>query len=190
MEARQSKRTANVPTTGTPPRSVYDPDVGHFRALTVHAEDSDCVKAARDMIGSYLATWSLGYAVDDVKLVVSELVGNVVHHAVPDERLSMPGAKRRIDVWLINYPGLLAIGVFDEDSTPPDLPAGEFISPDLAGDFIEALVPDRGRGLLIVQRLADAVWWSPGLKGAGKTVWARFDLDRVWADWWAEYSAR
>ncbi|MEU8974706.1 ATP-binding protein [Streptomyces monashensis] len=190
MEARQSKRTANTPTTGTPYGSWHDPSSGHFRALSVYAEDPDCVKAARDVVGSYLDTWSLTYVADDARLVVSELVGNVVHHAVPDERLSMPGAKRHIDVWLMTWPGLLSIGVSDEDSTPPELPAGEFLSPDLAGDFVEALVPDRGRGLLIAQRLADAVWWSPGLKGAGKTVWCRFDLDRVWADWWAEYSTR
>ncbi|GHI07750.1 hypothetical protein AQI88_34315 [Streptomyces cellostaticus] len=182
METRQSKRTANAPTVGAPHGSMHDPCSGHFRALTIYAEDPDCVKAARDMVGNYLNTWSLGYVVDDAKLVVSELVGNVVHHAVPDERLAMPGAKRRIDVWLMNWPGLLGIGVSDEDSNPPDLPAGEFLSPDLAGDFVEALVPDRGRGLLIVQRLADAVWWSPGLKGAGKSVWCRFDLDRVRAE--------
>lgn len=189
MEARQSKHTANAPTGRTTHGSLYDPSSGHFRALTVFAEDVDCVKAARDLVGSYLKAWSLRYAIDDVQLIVSELVGNVVHHAVPDERLAMPGAKRRIDVRLMTWPGLLAIGVSDEDSTPPDLPAGEFFSPDLAGDFSEALLPDRGRGLLIVQRLADAVWWSPGLKGTGKTVWCRLDLDRIWDEWWAEYSA-
>ncbi|MFE5891267.1 ATP-binding protein [Streptomyces sp. NPDC056462] len=182
MEAQQSKGTANVSLTGVPRRSVHDPNNGHFRALTLYAEDPDCVKAARDMVGSYLQTWGLTYAVDDARLIVSELVGNVVHHAVPDDCLAMPGAGRRIDVWLMNWPGLLGIGVLDEDSTPPDLPAGEFISPALAGDFVEALLPDRGRGLRIVQRLADAVWWSPGLKGSGKSVWARLDLDRMWAE--------
>jgi anti-sigma regulatory factor (Ser/Thr protein kinase) len=185
VEVQQSKHTANASSEGAPHRSVHDPSNGHFRALTLYAEDPDCVKAARDMVGSYLQTWGLPYAVDDARLIVSELVGNVVHHAIPDDCLSMPGAGRRIDVWLMNWPGLLGIGVLDEDSTPPDLPAGEFISPELAGDFVEALLPDRGRGLLIVQRLADAVWWSPGLKGSGKTVWARLDLDRLWA----EYSA-
>ncbi|AWW37888.1 ATP-binding protein [Streptomyces cadmiisoli] len=182
MEVQQSKHSANASVTVAPHRSVHDPDNGHFRALTLHAEDPDCVKAARDMVGCYLQTWGLTYAVDDARLVVSELVGNAVHHAVPDNRLAMPGAARRIDVWLMTYPDLLGIGVSDEDSTPPDLPAGEFISPELAGDFIEALLPDRGRGLFIVQRLADAVWWSPGLNGGGKTVWCRLDLDRLWAE--------
>lgn len=182
MEAQQSKRTANASAAGAPRRLVDDPANGHFRALTLFAESPDCVKAARDLVGSYLETWGLAHAVDDAQLIVSELVGNVVHHAVPDNRLALPGAGRRIDVTLMTWPELLAIGVSDEDSTPPDLPAGEFFSPALAGDFSEALLPDRGRGLLIVQRLADAVWWSPSLKGSGKTVWCRLDLDRLWAD--------
>ncbi|MFC4503238.1 MULTISPECIES: ATP-binding protein [Streptomyces] len=149
--------------------------------MTLYAESPDCAKAARDMLGSYLQTWGLAYAVDAVRLVVSELVGNVVHHAVPDNVLARPGAGRRIDVSVVTWPELLVLGVRDEDSTPPDLPAGEVVSPELAGGFAEALLPDRGRGLLIAQRLAEAVWWSPERDG-GKTVWCRFDLEELWAE--------
>ncbi|MEV2253038.1 ATP-binding protein [Streptomyces sp. NPDC050147] len=151
---------------------------GHFRALTLFAESTDTVRVARDMVRSCLQDWGLGHVVEDVRLVVSELVGNVVHHAVPDSCLARPGGDRRVDVLVKMWPNWLFIGVVDEDSSPPDLPAGEFLSPELAGDFAEALLPDRGRGLLIAQRLADAVWWSPEELG-GKTVWCRFDLDRV-----------
>ncbi|MGW7409200.1 ATP-binding protein [Streptomyces sp. NPDC054833] len=182
MEVRQSKRAANASTVGAQGRSIHDPAHGHFRSLTVYAESSDCAKAARDMVGCYLRTWGLPHAVDAAQLVVSELVGNVVHHAVPDNRLTQPGAGRRIDVSLMTWPEVLVLGVRDEDSTPPDLPPGDFISPELAGDFVEALVPDRGRGLLIAQRLAESVWWSAGA-GGGKTVWCRFDLDRLRADY-------
>ncbi|MFD9131832.1 ATP-binding protein [Streptomyces bottropensis] len=184
METQQSKHPVNASVEPPPRRrSAHDPSTGHFRALTLFAESPDCVKAARDLVRSYLRTWQLPHAVDDAVLIVSELVGNVVHHAVPDNCLALPGAARRIDVSLMTYPELLVIGVGDEDSTPPELAAGEFISPELAGDFSEALLPDRGRGLLIVQRLADAVWWSPGSKG-GKQVWARLDLDRLWLERW------
>ncbi|MFJ2232528.1 ATP-binding protein [Streptomyces sp. NPDC087859] len=181
METQHSKRTANVSTAAAPRRSVHDPANGHFRALTLFAESPDCAKAARDLAGSYLHTWGLGHAVDVTQLVVSELVGNVVHHAVPDGCLARPGAGRRIDVALMTWPEVLVIGVSDEDSTPPELAVGEFVSPELAGDFSEALLPDRGRGLLIIQRLSDAVWWSPGTNG-GKTVWCRLDLDRLWVE--------
>ncbi|MFD0111962.1 ATP-binding protein [Streptomyces sp. NPDC058320] len=175
MDARQSKRRANTPVAVSPREAVHDPSTGHFRALTLFAESTSTVRAARDMVGGCLRDWGLGHVVDDARLVVSELVGNVVHHAMPDDCRTRPGAARRIDVLVKAWPGLLFIGVADEDSTPPDLPAGEFVSPTLAGDFSEALLPDRGRGLFIVQRLADAVWWSPTEPG-GKTVWCRFDL--------------
>ncbi|EKX61827.1 ATP-binding protein [Streptomyces ipomoeae] len=184
METQQSKRLADASEVPPPRRrSAHDPSTGHFRALTLFAESPDCVRATRDLVRSYLETWKLPHAVDDSVLIVSELVGNVVHHAVPDQRLTLPGAARRIDVSLMTYPELLIIGVGDEDSTPPELAAGEFISPELAGDFSEALLPDRGRGLLIVQRLADAVWWSPR-SGGGKHVWARLDLERLWSERW------
>ncbi|PIB11429.1 hypothetical protein B1C81_04895 [Streptomyces sp. HG99] len=162
-------------------RSAHDPTNGHFRALTLFAESPDCAKDARDMVGSYLQTWGVPHAVDAAQLVVSELVGNVVHHAVPDDCLARPGAGRRIDVSLMTWPEVLVLGVSDEDSTPPDLPPGEFVSPELAGDFVEALLPDRGRGLLIAQRLAESVWWSAAIKG-GKTVWCRFDLGKLKAE--------
>ncbi|MET8131455.1 ATP-binding protein [Streptomyces sp. NPDC005251] len=176
MDARQSKRRANTSRAVSLRETVQDPSAGHFRALTLFDESTNTVYAARTMVGGCLQDWGFGHMVDDARLVVSELVGNVVHHAVPDDCLARPGAARRIDVLVKAWPGWLFIGVADEDSTPPDLPVGEFVSPELAGDFVEALLPDRGRGLLIVQRLADAVWWSPKGLG-GKTVWCRFDLD-------------
>lgn len=181
MEVQFSKHMANASATGATHRSVHDPANGHFRALTVFAESPDCGKAARDMVGSYLRTWGLEHAVYTAQLVVSELVGNVVHHAVADDCLARPGGGRRIDVSLMTWPEVLVIGVSDEDSTPPELAPGEFVSPEVAGDFSEALLPDRGRGLLIIQRLSDAVWWSPGTNG-GKTVWCRLDLDQLRAE--------
>ncbi|MGW5587108.1 ATP-binding protein [Streptomyces sp. NPDC003857] len=178
VAAQQSKQAANTPAVDARRRSMHDPANGHFRSLTVYAESQDCAKAARDMVGSYLRTWGLSHAIDAAQLVVSELVGNVVHHAVPDDTLAQPGAGRRIDVALMTWPEVLVLGVSDEDSTPPDLPPGDFVSPELASGFVEALLPDRGRGLLIAQRLAESVWWSPGTRG-GKTVWCRFDLDQL-----------
>lgn len=88
---------------------------------------------------------------------------------------------RRIDVTYKLWPKWLFVGVTDEDSTPPLLPLGETFSPKLMGDLSEAVLPDSGRGLLIVQRVASAVWWTPGDRG-GKTVWCRLDLDGVAGD--------
>ncbi|MFK0116779.1 ATP-binding protein [Streptomyces sp. NPDC090994] len=149
---------------------------GHFLTLTLFAELGDTARVARDMTGVFLRNAGAEAVVDDARLVVSELVGNVVNHAVPDRHLSSPGSCRRIDVIFKMWPKWLFIGVADEDSTPPLLPVGEPFSPGLLGELSEAVLPDSGRGLLIVQRLAVAVWWTPGEYG-GKTVWARFDLN-------------
>jgi anti-sigma regulatory factor (Ser/Thr protein kinase) len=149
---------------------------GHFLALTLFAEFPDTVRVARDMTATFLRGAGVDDLVDDARLAVSELVGNVVNHAAPDRCLAQPGGARRIDVTFKMWPKWLFIGVADEDSTPPVLPAGEAFSPGLTGELSEAVLPDGGRGLLIVQRLAAAVWWTPEERG-GKTVWCRFDLD-------------
>ncbi|QIJ64414.1 ATP-binding protein [Streptomyces sp. JB150] len=147
---------------------------GHFVGLTLFAELPNTARIARDTASVFLH----GLVVDDIKydamLAVSELVGNVVHHAVPDR--GRPGGSRRIDVTLKMYPEWLFIGVTDEDSTPPLLPMGDGLSPELVGDLSEAVLSDSGRGLMITQRLAAAVWWTPE-PGGGKTVWCRLDLD-------------
>ncbi|MFZ4177147.1 ATP-binding protein [Streptomyces albogriseolus] len=149
---------------------------GHFLSLTLFAEFGDTARVARDMTAAFLRGAGAEAVVDDARLVVSELVGNVVNHAVPDRPLSSPGGCRRIDVIFKLWPKWLFIGVADEDSTPPLLPVGEVFSPGLIGELSEAVLPDCGRGLLIAQRLAASVWWTPEERG-GKTVWARFDLN-------------
>jgi anti-sigma regulatory factor (Ser/Thr protein kinase) len=154
---------------------------GHFLTLTLFAEFGDTARVARDMTAVFVRGAGAGELVDDARLVVSELVGNVVNHAVPDRHLARPGGARRIDVTFKKYPKWLFIGVTDEDSTPPLLPAGEAFAPGLLGDLSEAVLPDSGRGLFIVQRVATSLWWSPDERG-GKTVWSRFDLDPSRAD--------
>ncbi|MEU1673993.1 ATP-binding protein [Streptomyces roseifaciens] len=146
-----------------------------FRALTLFAESPDAAKAARDMARTTFRDWGLHGLVDDARSVVSELVANVVQHTVPDEQLAKPGAPRRIDVAFRCWPKWSFIEVTDEDSSPPLIPMGEGFSPALVGDLPEAVLPDCGRGLRMVQHLVDALWWKPGERG-GKTVVCRFDL--------------
>ncbi|WP_424889743.1 ATP-binding protein [Streptomyces sp. XH2] len=147
-----------------------------FRALTLFAESPDAAKAARDMARTTFQDWGLHSRADDARSVVSELIANVVQHTTPDECLAKPGAPRRVDVAFRGWPKWTFIEVTDEDSSPPLLPMGEVFSPALVGDLPEAVLPDSGRGLLMVQNLADALWWAPGEQG-GKTVVCRFDLD-------------
>ncbi|MFF3931553.1 ATP-binding protein [Streptomyces hirsutus] len=149
---------------------------GRFLTLTLFAECGNTARVARDQTAEFLRGAGAVDVVDDARLVVSELVGNVVNHAVPDRELANPGGCRRINVIFKVWPKWLFIGVADEDSTPPLLPVGDTFSPGLVGELSEAVLPDTGRGLLIAQRLATSVWWTPGDQG-GKTVWCRFDLN-------------
>lgn len=180
MDARQTRRREHLANELDAFAHWYvapDPSsAGHYLTLTLFAEFHDTARVARDMTAEFLRGMGANEVVDDARLAVSELVGNAVNHAVPDRRLAHPGAARRIDVTFKMWPKWLFIGVTDEDSTPPLLPAGEAFCPGLLGELSEAVLPDSGRGLLIVQRLAAAVWWTPGDKG-GKTVWCRLDLD-------------
>ncbi len=182
MDLREGKRVTTAPavTLSRPGKGVQT--VEYYRSLLLFAEAPDCLRAARNLVRSTLTDWGLADLVDDVQLVVSELVGNVVHHAVPDERRSSPGAHRSLDVVLKRWPEWLFVGVSDEDSSPPTCPAGEAFSPDLVDGIAEALVPNHGRGLLIVQTLSDGLWWVPQEEG-GKTVYCRFDLEGELRKW-------
>jgi anti-sigma regulatory factor (Ser/Thr protein kinase) len=146
-----------------------------FRAITLLAESPDSARVARRMAADVLRDWGLELPADDVALCVSELVGNAGHHAVPDTGLAEPGGMRRVAIAFRAWPKWLFMEVGDEDSTPPTLPEGEFLDPELSGELPEALLSNSGRGLAIVQSLADAVWWAPRESG-GKSVFCRFDL--------------
>ncbi|MFD7137374.1 ATP-binding protein [Streptomyces sp. NPDC059894] len=157
--------------------TVPDPSSGgHYLTLTLFADCGNAARVARDQTAEFLRGVGISEVVDDARLIVSELVGNVVSHVVPERSLTRPGGSRRVDVHFKVWPKWLFIGVADEDSSPPLLPLGDSFWPGLMEELSEAVLPDSGRGLLIIQRLAAAVWWTPEDRG-GKTVWCRLDLD-------------
>ena len=130
------------------------------------------------MVRIALSGWELGRLCDDVQLCVSELVGNAVHHSIPDSRIGWPTSEHMVVLTLRAWPSWLFVEVRDEDSAPPTLPIGDDFGPDFAQDLPEALLPDRGRGLHIVRSLSDYLWWVPRDEG-GKSVLCRFDLSGV-----------
>jgi anti-sigma regulatory factor (Ser/Thr protein kinase) len=145
-----------------------------FRSVILDADADDTGSVIRRAAADVLHDWGLHRLVDDVTLCVSELVGNAVQHALPDGW--HPGASRgrRVTVTFRAWPTCLFLEVSDEDSTPPMLPAGDLLLPDDADENADALLADSGRGLLIIQSLSDAAWWSPRDEG-GKSVFCRFD---------------
>lgn len=135
-------------------------------------------RAAREMVAVTLRSWGLAKLADDVQSCVSGLIGNVRLHAAPDPSCA-PGAV--VTLTLRAWPRWLQADVWDADPSGPCLPQGEQFGPELAAKLPEALLPDHGRGLRLVQELADFVWWQPVL-GGGKRVFCRFPLAKAAGD--------
>jgi anti-sigma regulatory factor (Ser/Thr protein kinase) len=100
--------------------------------------------------------WGAQQAADDLALIASELIGNAIRH----------GSGGDIEVLLAVREGALVLEVADGGNGTP-------IARDPAED------DECGRGLLIVEALADKYGWRPNDNG-GTTVWARLELPTGW----------
>jgi PAS domain-containing protein/anti-sigma regulatory factor (Ser/Thr protein kinase) len=124
------------------------------RAATSAAWDvvatADAVPGVRALVRRQLQEWGREAVVDDVELVVTELLANVVLHAPGAARVSLA----------VDGDGLL-LEVSDSGAAMP--------APRLATDS-----GTTGRGLGLVTGLTEAWGWSPDPEGTGKTVWCRF----------------
>ncbi len=139
--------TAGAGTAGAVAADVVTADVG---------QDARAPASARRLTREVLTRWRLGALLDDVLVVVSELVTNAVRHGRPPVRLVL----RRL-------PGSLQVAVADADPELPD--------PARPAAAVASAVAEGGRGLAIVEALADGVGRTPG-SGSGKTVVASFRL--------------
>ncbi|MFB6906878.1 ATP-binding protein [Streptomyces bacillaris] len=107
---------------------------------------------------------------DDVVLVLSELLTNAVTHATgaPGAGAGAAGGGEEIEVEVVVDPGggHVALAVTDPSDQPlPPAPA------------TVAAGADHGRGLLLLDALAQDHGWTPRAKG--KSVWALFRRPRV-----------
>lgn len=118
---------------------------------------ADSVRAAREFVAEAVAAWNLPGVAEDLRLVISELVGNACRHAVP------PGADPE-DVRVLVQLRLLrdrsAVACVVADSSP-----GAPMRVD-AHHFAES-----GRGLGLVAAFSREWGWNP-VPGHGKVVWA------------------
>jgi anti-sigma regulatory factor (Ser/Thr protein kinase) len=103
---------------------------------------------ARRFVDETLASWSLSALRDEVELLTSELVTNVVLHA-----------RTEFTVRLRRLHGSLRVEVVD----------GSLASPRKAHVIDDDVEGATGRGLLLVEALA--VNWGVAPTHAGKTVW-------------------
>lgn len=135
-----------------------------YRGTFVRAESRHAARNARALVTAVLADWRMLPLLDDVVLCASELVGNAVQHA--DRPVVGSVEDRRISVGVRCWAwSALFLEIGDYDRRMPEL----------------AECPDAmtlgGRGLLIVDKLADRLWWERAAHG-GKVVYARFGLGR------------
>ncbi|MFD5317756.1 ATP-binding protein [Streptomyces sp. NPDC127098] len=116
------------------------------------------VTVARRRVRRAVEGWGLGALVSDVELVVSELVANAVLHGCVAGRL--------FAVRVVVTAAALRVEVVD--SRRERLPRERAAGPD----------DQFGRGLLIVDQLADRWGAVEESSGRGKIVWCEFDRRR------------
>ncbi|MET7289199.1 SpoIIE family protein phosphatase [Streptomyces sp. NPDC005573] len=113
--------------------------------------DSEALSRTRHMIRSAVRAWHAGSRADDIELVADELVTNVLMHTESPAWITLrllEGGDRRV-----------RIEVEDSSSALPR-------RREARADGVS------GRGLLLVDRLADA--WGVEARGGGKAVWCEF----------------
>jgi anti-sigma regulatory factor (Ser/Thr protein kinase) len=116
-------------------------------------------RLARRLAGQRLDAWGIPYDCDThhaLTLIVAELAANAVRHGRVSGRdfrlaLACDATTVRIEVTDTRTEGVPVV------ATPTDL-------------------RDTGRGLLLVEQLADRWDWHPRRGGPGKTVWAEYVL--------------
>ncbi|MFD5803856.1 ATP-binding protein [Streptomyces sp. NPDC127020] len=113
---------------------------------------------ARVFTRDTLRAWSLDHRGDDAVLVITELVSNAVAHAVPS---AAAGSAPEIRLGLALDPGHLTLTVSDPGDDAP-----------VFQPFDDSALREHGRGLYIVDALAEEWGWTPR-PPAGKTVWAK-----------------
>lgn len=119
-------------------------------------------RLARRLAGERFDAWGIPYgsaAHDALTLIVAELCANAVRHGLVPGRdfrlcLSAEGTALRIEVTDTRGERIPAL------IQPSDAPDGD---------------GEGGRGLLLVDALADRWGWYPCSDGPGKTVWAVLD---------------
>ena len=114
------------------------------------------VSEARRWVTDLLARWDLAAAVDDLRLVVSELVGNAVVHA-----------RTMLHVTVSIADGVLELTVGDHSPRSPRPRAQRADDPAIGG-----------RGLMLVEALSDD--WGVSERMDGKEVWFRVAAPAGW----------
>lgn len=113
------------------------------------ASEPRAAAEARDFVASLLQQWGAGDLTDDVLLVCSELLANVLRH------VGSPWCVLRVEVGEV-----VRLTVHDTSRVLPSVQVGEELA-------------ESGRGLFLVSAIASRWGCEPTL--TGKSVWAEFN---------------
>ncbi len=123
--------------------------------------DAGSVRAARNFTRATLQRWGVTDCCDDIAVVMSELLTNALHHALP--RGGTAQYRWPIRLGLLHPGPSLLCAVADPSDRVPVVKEPDFLA-------------ESGRGLHVVASLSNGWGWTaPG--PAGKVVWARFSAD-------------
>ncbi|MEU3020132.1 MULTISPECIES: ATP-binding protein [unclassified Nocardiopsis] len=125
-------------------------------AAAAYGAVPESVRSAREFGAANLTTWGVPWLSEDVRLIISELVGNACRHAVAGGRPE----RTRVTLQLRPLPWENAVVCMVADPSPHGPVNSE------AHHFAES-----GRGLGLVAAFSREWGWSP-LDDHGKVVWA------------------
>ncbi|MFI1657775.1 ATP-binding protein [Streptomyces sp. NPDC020472] len=151
----------NDSPTGTTQLSCVSPYLGGRTFTLRFTSTARGARLARRLVAVRLDEWGVPYgteAHETVVLVAAELAANAVRHG------HVPGRDFQLLLRVADGPRPTArIEVSDTraERVPPR--PGHLPEPELR---------EGGRGLLLVEALADRWGWCPRLRAPGKTVWA------------------
>lgn len=166
-EASRTHRLVPVRVSGCPPGGWWQPPGELFEVGVIvrtrhlahrsYAPLPPSVSSARDFAVTTVRRWGLESLAEDVRLIVSELVGNACRHATSEEGNS---SGEPIEVQLRLLPEKKAIVCMVADNSDREPARVE------AHHFAES-----GRGLALVAAFSTDWGWDRREKG-GKVVWA------------------
>lgn len=147
---------------------LWDPSLGRLGigestrapggAAASYGAVAGSVRSAREFGAATLSAWGLGMPglAEDLRLIISELVGNACRHAVADQ----PPERTRVTLQLRPLPEDGAVVCMVADPSPRGPVQVE------AHHFAES-----GRGLGLIAAFSREWGWNP-VDGHGKVVWA------------------
>jgi len=145
-------RWEHEPTEPDNSASQAVPGISYSRALSV-PRVLRAVGPVRRWVGETVTAWGLGKAAESAEQIAGELTTNALVHT---------HGQPPITLLLMYAAGTVRLEVRDDDSV--NLPARKNPAP----------TDERGRGLIIIESLADR--WGTRVTGVGKSVWAELDV--------------